>query len=257
MTSSSPSNAPHMPPGTRDAHKKNEQDVVYILEDESAILTLLSETLREYGFETQSYSSGKSFLQAFTRRKPDLCLLDLGLPDIDGMALIEKVRVSSAVPIIILSGRDHATDRILALESGADDYVTKPFEPREIVARARSVLRRSVPQPAQHQEANEVEFAGWRFQPQSQSLTDKNGHTSFLSVSEADLLLTLLRSANRVASREHLLENDRHAMSIDRSIDVRISRLRKKLEGKGGEPQLIRTIYGAGYMLTAKVNWIS
>lgn len=233
--------------------------LIYLVEDDGDIAELVREALTTYGFRADHFAAGEAALGAIRAQAPDLCILDLGLPDIDGMELIDRIREHSAVPIIILSGRGHSSDRILALESGADDYVVKPFEPREIVARVRSVLRRmqsAASSSGTGRRDATARFSGWRFDPASHQLTAPDGGTAFLSTAESVLLTALLNAPNRVLSRDYLLDNEgRDSAAMDRSIDVRISRLRKKLRDDQAEPLLIRTVYGSGYMLTAKVEW--
>ena len=186
---------------------------------------------------------------------PAAVILDLGLPDMDGMEAINRIRARGSVPILVLSARAHASDRIMGLEFGADDYVVKPFDPREIVARIRSLLRRANPPDQQAEtDVKAARFAGWRFEPGSHRLVAPDGEESFLSTGEATLLTALLKAPKRVLTRDHLLEHGGRDDTLDRAIDVRISRIRKKLT-RPDEPTLIRTVYGSGYMLTAQVDW--
>ncbi|MTI16904.1 response regulator transcription factor [Rhodobacteraceae bacterium RKSG542] len=232
-------------------------NLIAIVDDEEAIRDLLTETLNSFGFETRDLASGMELINLFEGQdqQPDLIITDLGLPDIDGMALIERVRQKSSLPILVLSARDHSSDRVIGLELGADDYVTKPFDPREIVARVRSLLRRSAPEPQATQSADKVaRFSGWSFEPASHLLRTKEGVETYLSAGEAAVLNALLKSPRRVLSRDQLLDASGADESMDRAIDVRISRVRKKLTTKE-TGALIRTVYGAGYMLSCDVEW--
>ncbi|GAA0777013.1 response regulator transcription factor [Roseibium denhamense] len=211
--------------------------------------------MSQFDIRSEVFSTAASFLSALELRQPDTCIIDLGLPDMEGMALINEVRRSSSVPIIVLSARGHSTDRVLGLELGADDYVVKPFDPREVVARIRSILRRSSDKTEQAAEpAERAHFVGWAYQPSSHCLISPEGEETFLSTGEASLLEALLRAPKRVLTRDYLLEHGGRDESLDRSIDVRISRIRKKLNRKN-EPAHIRTIYGSGYMLACDVHW--
>ncbi|MBO6892973.1 MAG: response regulator transcription factor [Roseibium sp.] len=227
---------------------------VYIVDDEPEIGQLLLEAMTQFGMEGQVFSTAYSMLAALRDQTPDACIVDLGLPDMEGMALINEIRRQSSVPIIVLSARGHSTDRVMGLELGADDYVVKPFDPREVVARIRSILRRSSDQSEPVKKAEVARFDGWIYQPSSHCLTSPEGEETFLSTGEATLLEALLRAPKRVLTRDYLLEHGGRDESLDRAIDVRISRIRKKLSRKG-EPDVIRTIYGSGYMFSAEVNW--
>jgi two-component system, OmpR family, response regulator len=228
--------------------------LVFIVDDEPEIGQLLLEAMTQFGIEGQVFSTAFSMLAALKDQTPDACIVDLGLPDMEGMALINEIRRQSSVPIIVLSARGHSTDRVLGLELGADDYVVKPFDPREVVARIRSILRRSSDQSDPVQQVELARFEGWVYQPSSHCLTSPGGEETFLSTGEATLLEALLRAPKRVLTRDYLLEHGGRDESLDRSIDVRISRIRKKLNRKN-EPAHIRTIYGSGYMLACEVKW--
>ncbi|MES0881425.1 response regulator transcription factor [Roseibium sp. SCP14] len=227
---------------------------VFIVDDEPEIGQLLQEAMDQFDIEGEVFSTAASVLAALSTRTPDACIIDLGLPDMEGMALINEIRRQSSVPIIVLSARGHSTDRVMGLELGADDYVVKPFDPREVVARIRSILRRSSDQGQPSTGTELARFEGWIYQPSSHCLTTPEGEETFLSTGEATLLEALLRAPKRVLTRDYLLEHGGRDESLDRSIDVRISRIRKKLNRKNG-PAHIRTIYGSGYMLTCDVRW--
>lgn len=228
--------------------------LVYVVDDEPDICALLSEAMRPFAIRAKPFSRARDLLDALSHGIPDACLIDLGLPDMEGMALINEIRKKSSVPIIVLSARNHSSDRVMGLELGADDYVVKPFDPREVVARIRSILRRAGDMPAEKTGTAYARFEGWCYRPSSHSLTSPDGEETFLSTGEASLLDALLRAPRRVLTRDYLLEHGGRDESLDRSIDVRISRIRKKLSAPG-KPSLIRTIYGSGYMLTTSVDW--
>jgi len=227
---------------------------VYIVDDEPDIGNLLLDAMAQFNIQGKVFSTAAQMLTALGFDTPDACIVDLGLPDMEGMALINEIRRQSSVPIIVLSARGHSSDRVMGLELGADDYVVKPFDPREVVARIRSILRRASDQAPQPASAEQARFEGWTYQPSSHCLISPEGEETFLSTGEATLLEALLRAPKRVLTRDYLLEHGGRDESLDRSIDVRISRIRKKLTRKN-EPAHIRTIYGSGYMLACDVRW--
>lgn len=227
---------------------------VFIVDDEPEIGNLLLDAMVQFDMQGKVFSTAAQMLAALGLEEPDACIVDLGLPDMEGMALINEIRRRSSVPIIVLSARGHSTDRVMGLELGADDYVVKPFDPREVVARIRSILRRSADPAPARQKVDLARFEGWCYQPSSHCLTSPEGEETFLSTGEASLLEALLRAPKRVLTRDYLLEHGGRDESLDRSIDVRISRIRKKLNRKNG-PAHIRTIYGSGYMVACDVKW--
>ena len=174
----------------------------------------------------------------------------------DGMQVVRQLQEGTPCAVLILTGRNDVTDRVLGLELGADDYIVKPFEPRELVARVRSILRRYQRSAAAEAitERNIASFAGWIFDGNRHTLTAPDGREIGLSAAEAGLLATLLRRPNKILSREQLL-GERDVDPFDRSIDVRISRLRRKLDDDPQNPRLIKTVYGAGYLFAAQVSW--
>lgn len=229
---------------------------ILVLEDEPEIARLICTSLSEYGFRCEHASTGRQLLERAQRSTPDLCIVDLGLPDMDGMQVVRELQDGSPCAVLILTGRNDLTDRVLGLELGADDYIVKPFEPRELVARVRSILRRyQRAAPAEvGGERNLARFADWTFDRGQHTLIAADGRHISLSAAEAGLLTTLLLKPNRILSREQLL-GERDVDPFDRSIDVRISRLRRKLQDDPQEPKLIKTVYGAGYLLSAQVSW--
>jgi len=239
----------------------NTKKLVYLVEDDGDIRTLVAATLQDYGYRTVAFGSGREVRTAIRRQAPDLCIVDLGLPDMDGLALVRELWEDHRFGVVILSGRGDLSDRVLGLELGADDYIAKPFEPRELVARVKSVIRRRdqlLSMAAAGTGAAAVaRFADWTFDLGDLSLTCTDGRCDTLSAAEASLLLALLKAPKRVLSREQLqsAEDTRDDLPFDRSIDVRISRIRKKIEDDPKHPQIIKTVYGAGYLFAADVSW--
>lgn len=228
--------------------------VIMVLEDDPEIARLICMSLGEYGFRCEHVSTGQQLLARARRSAPDLCIVDLGLPDMDGLEAMQRLRAQSSCGILILTGRAHVSDRVMGLELGADDYVLKPFEPRELVARVRSILRRRENHGASSA-CDIAEFAGWRFNPSNNTLLGPDGEQHLLSTAEAELLSVFVRHPNRILQREKLM-GSRDLNPTDRAIDVRISRLRRKLEPEAHSPALIKTVYGAGYLFMATVHWL-
>jgi two-component system OmpR family response regulator len=168
--------------------------VVFIVDDEPEIGNLLLDAMTQFDMDGKVFATAGEMLTALGLEDPDACIVDLGLPDMEGMALINEIRRRSSVPIIVLSARGHSTDRVMGLELGADDYVVKPFDPREVVARIRSILRRSTDPVRQQAREDFARFEGWSYQPSSHCLTSPEGEETFLSTGEATLLEALLRA---------------------------------------------------------------
>ncbi len=230
---------------------------ILVLEDEPDIARLICSSLGEYGFRCEHASTGKQLLERARQATPELCIVDLGLPDMDGMQVVRELQEGDPCAVLILTGRNDITDRVLGLELGADDYIVKPFEPRELVARVRSILRRyqrtSPTEPAAT-ERNLARFGTLSFDKGRHAVINSDGSEIHLSAAEAALLLALLARPNRILSREQLL-GERDVDPYDRSIDVRISRLRRKLGDDPQDPRLIKTVYGAGYLFSSQVTW--
>jgi len=233
---------------------------IYIVEDEKDVADLIFRTLSSYGFIAEVFRTGQAVLRAIELKKPDVCLVDLMLPDMDGLDLVRKFEEQANMGVVILTGLGETADRVLGLEVGADDYLVKPFEPRELVARIKSLVRRlqRIKELAAPHESSKAQFENWTYDIDTQNLISDDGEVEQMCSTEAQLLLTFLRAPNRILSREQLLDeyglND--AQPYDRSIDVRISRLRKKLEKDPKVPQLIKTVYGAGYLFSTKIHWV-
>ena len=230
--------------------------LIYVVEDEASIARLIASTLEKFGFRAESFRTAEAFFHGLRHQVPDLVILDLGLPDMDGMVVLQQMRGKHACGLLVVTGRGDTHDRVMGLELGADDYVVKPFEPRELIARVRSILRR-YPGPVQlpaDPSLRVAEFAGWRFEPGSNTLTSPGGQSETLSTAEAQLLSVLLAHPNHILTREQLLDG-RDVSALDRSIDLRISRLRRRFEENPQYAKLIKTVYGAGYLLAATVSW--
>lgn len=230
--------------------------LIYVIEDELSIARLVQSVLVEFGFEVECFHTGASALSRLPVRRPDLCIIDLGLPDMDGIDLVRQISQQSPCGLLILSGRGHSADRIMGLELGGDDYVTKPFEPRELVARVRSILRRrgQVPGGSQSESRRVARFLNWTLDCSANTLRSDEGAEHVLGVAEVQVLRTFLERPHQILTREQLVGR-RGLSPLDRSIDVRISRLRRKIEDDPLDPRIIKTVYGAGYVFSATVIW--
>lgn len=243
-----------MPPTTQLRDPAPSPPHVLIVDDDAEIGALLSRYLTAQGLRISIAETGAQLRAAMHEPAFDLVLLDLGLPDEDGLALIRDLRGHWQGPVIIVSGRGESVERVVGLELGADDYVTKPFDLRELLARIRSVLRRT--QPAHATESpvrNGFEFAGMRLDVPSRRLTNREGSDIPLTTGEFDLLLTLIQRPHQVLSRDQLMNALRghDTGPFDRAIDVQVSRLRRKLEVDPANPQLIKSVRGVGYLFAA------
>lgn len=230
--------------------------LIAILEDEPDIRRIMSDTLEAAGFRTMGFSRATEFEAALRHITPDACLVDLGLPDRDGLALVHRLAMESGAAIIIVSGRAQVQDRVTGLELGADDYIIKPFEPAELLARLRARLRRPAGKSTPDQRSR-ARFAGWTADFDRYALTSPEGAETPMSHAEAEVLRIFLDASRRLISRAQMQESLGAAggESFDRAMDVRISRLRAKLGEDPKNPQLIKTIYGAGYIFLAEVSW--
>jgi two-component system OmpR family response regulator len=230
---------------------------ILVVDDDQEIRTLLAEYLERNGFRVSALPDGRELARVLEERAVDLLVLDLMLPGADGLALCRDLRTRSRLPVLILSARGEDVDRIVGLEMGADDYLAKPFHPRELLARIRAILNRT-----EHFEplaaVVEYRFEGYRLDMIRRVLVRSDGARVSLSGSEFELLAIFLARPNRVLSRDLLVEltQGREAPAYDRSIDVRVSRLRQALADTR-EPRLLQTVYGEGYVLTASVEPVS
>ncbi|WP_370269956.1 response regulator [Nioella sp.] len=231
-----------------------DQPLVAILDDEPQIRVMLSEALTEAGFRTAAYSRATEFEAALRKTTPDVCLVDLGLPDRDGLAVVHRLALESGASIIIISGRAQVQDRVTGLELGADDYIIKPFDPAEVVARVRVRLRDAKTRTAQSETAR---FEGWTAYFDRYVLIEDSGEEVSFSHAEGEVLRLFLESPKRLISRQQMQEalGGAAGESFDRAMDVRISRLRTKLKEDPKNPRLIKTIYGAGYIFLGDVKW--
>jgi len=232
-------------------------DHVLVVDDDAEIRSLLGEYLEKNGCKATVVADGKGMRAALARAKVDLIVLDLMLPGEDGLALCRKLRAESDTPVIMLTARGEETDRIVGLEIGADDYLAKPFSPRELLARIKSVLRRyrSLPRNLRAEDARGFAFAGWRLDGVARHLLSAEGVVTPLSGAEYRLLRIFLEHAGHVLSRDQLmmLMHGREAEPFDRSIDNQVSRLRHRLGDDPAEPQIIKTVRGEGYVLAVPV----
>lgn len=229
---------------------------ISILEDSIEIQKLLVDALSGAGFEVRAYGFAQHFEGDFKAWKPDLCIIDLGLPDKDGLTMLSHLANNFDTTIMIVSGRCSLSDKVAGLELGADDYVTKPFEVSELVARVRALLRRKT-QVGGVSENHLFQFSGWTVDLAKFMLIDEQGREQRLSASEVALLEIFLRRPNRLITRDQIREElgDRgDEFSFDRAIDVRVSRLRTKLKDSSKNSKIIQTIYGAGYILISEVS---
>ncbi|QCO56125.1 response regulator transcription factor [Pseudorhodobacter turbinis] len=229
--------------------------LVAILDDEPEIRRMLQDALEEAGLRTLAYARATEFEAALNRVTPDVCLVDLGLPDRDGLALVHRLALESGAVIIIISGRAQVQDRVTGLELGADDYIIKPFDPAEVVARVRAHLRKG--RSGTERVAQEARFEGWTALFDRYLLVNKDGAEVAFSHAEGEVLRLFLESPKRLISRAQMQESLGGAAgdSFDRAMDVRISRLRTKLGEDPKNPLLIKTIYGAGYIFLGDVVW--
>ena len=233
---------------------------VAIVEDDPDVRAVLTRSLGSNGYQVTELDSGAGLQMLLSAEQIDLVILDLGLPDIDGLTVAQQIRRNSNVAIIIVSGRGDLTDRVVGLEMGADDYVTKPFEPREILARVRSVLRRSHHKdhelPPAAEKHRRYEFCRLVLDATAQLLQDADGETINLTSGEFKLLETMVTRANRVLSRDQLMDAcyGNNTPAFDRSIDVCVGRLRKKLHDDPRNPTIIRTVRNGGYIFAARVT---
>ncbi|MDQ0026452.1 two-component system OmpR family response regulator [Variovorax paradoxus] len=239
---------------------------IAVLDDEVDITQLLAGYLQSHGFRVTQLHNGASLMALMGTDPADLVLLDLGLPGEDGFSIARRMRENWRCGLVIVTGRGDAVDKVVGLEVGADDYVTKPFDLRELVARVKAVLRRLAPSdtadaplpasaPAAPTAPDKLRFAGWQLDVAARSLASPQGQNVALTGGEFDLLCAFARHPGRVLSRDFLLEQTRgrEAAPFDRTIDVQVGRLRKKIETDADDPQIIKSVRGAGYILVPPV----
>ena len=218
---------------------------VLVVDDEPKIVQLARDYLEHAGFDVLTAGDGQSALQAARTRRPDLIVLDLGLPGLDGLEVMRSIRAAGSTPIVVLTARDTELDKLLGLELGADDYVTKPFSPRELVARVRAVLRRSerAVEPRERIEVGELVLDVPRVR------TTVSGRSIDLTATEFQLLATMAREPGRVFTRSQLLDAVHGVAfeSYERAIDAHVKNIRRKLEPDPARPRFVETVYGVGY----------
>jgi two-component system OmpR family response regulator len=234
------------------------QDHLLLVDDDAELRDLLREYLGQAGFRVSAVADGREMQKAMDAAHFDLLILDIMLPGEDGLSLCRRLRAQSRVPILMLTARGDEIDRIVGLEMGADDYLAKPFNPRELLARIKSILRRagSLPENLAAEDVRRFRFAGWSLDTQTRQLLSPAGVLVDLSGVEYKILRVFVDHPNRVLSRDQLLEftQGREAAPFDRAIDVQIGRLRRKLEDDAREAHLIKTVRNEGYVLAAAVE---
>ena len=235
---------------------------ILIVDDDPDILELVGRFFEKNGFRVSVAVSGKGLQDVLGGHDPvDLIVLDLMLPDDDGLVLCRNLRANSNIPVVILSARGEEVDRIIGLEMGADDYLPKPFHPRELLARVRSVLRRSHAQPTSDKSTSKEDnityhFAGWTLDLPTRQLYSPQAEKIFLSGGEFSMLRIFLKYPNHILSRDQLLDysRGREIEPFDRTIDMQVSRLRKRLREDPKNPELIKTVRGVGYVFSVRVD---
>lgn len=236
----------------------NAPDHILVVDDDAEIRSLLHEYLQKQGYRVTALADGRGLRAAVETSHPDVIILDVMLPGEDGLTLCRELRARSTVPIIMLTARGDETDRIVGLELGADDYVAKPFSPRELLARIKSVLRRSrsLPDNLQTEESGIFRFAGWVLDCATRNLTSPAGVVVALSGTDFRLLKIFVDHPNRVLTRDQLIDLmlSRDAGPYDRAIDVQVSRLRQRLGEDAKDPAIIKTMRGQGYVFAAHVE---
>ena len=232
---------------------------IAVLDDEADITRLLATYLQSHGYRVSETHNGAALVRLMADDPPQLVLLDLGLPGEDGLAIARELRERFRVGLVIVTGRGDAVDKVVGLEVGADDYITKPFDLRELLARIKAVLRRTLAAsaaPGGGPASPHYRFAGWTLDTGARRLVDPEGREVALTAGEFDLLAVFAAHPGRVLSRDFLLEQTRgrEAAPFDRTIDVQVGRLRKKVEVDVDDPRIIKSVRGAGYILVAPVT---
>jgi two-component system OmpR family response regulator len=229
-----------------------------VVDDDREIRDLLSRFLAKHGYRVSTAKDGREARRVLVDARIDLIILDVMMPGEDGLSLCRDLRAKSATPIIMLTAMGEDTDRIVGLELGADDYLPKPFNPRELLARIKAVLRRGsgLPPPAAPERARILRFAGWTLDLARRRLESPGRTPVELSTGEFELLVALAERPQRVLNRDQLLDlaRGRAAVPFDRSIDVQVMRLRRKIESDPKSPQIITTVRGGGYLFAPTVE---
>jgi len=231
-----------------------------IVDDDKEICALLCSYLADFGIEARGVHDGAAMRRAMAEQAPDVIILDLMLPGEDGLTLCRQLRASSNIPVIMLTARGEPADRVVGLELGADDYVVKPFDPRELVARVHTVLRRARGEgggsTGNAGESERIGFEGWMLDVGTRQLTTPRQVVVPLSNAEFRLLWTFIERPRRVLNRDQLMDAARGGASTayDRSIDLLVSRLRQKLDDDPRDPKLLKTVRGEGYLFDARIS---
>ncbi|WP_161633251.1 MULTISPECIES: response regulator transcription factor [unclassified Labrenzia] len=236
----------------------NTDKTILIVDDDPDVTNLLEVYFSDDGYEVISAHSAAAMRSELAGNNIDLVILDISLPDGNGFDITRELRLQSQVPIIVVSRRSESVDQIVGLELGADDYVTKPLDPRNLLARVRAVLRRSsdsgpaVPSSQRGQNTATLRFGTWQFDPDTYRLVSEKGEETVLSASESAMLQHLVIHADQVLSRDDLMMviTGRNWEYMDRTVDILVARLRKKLEENPLQPKIIKTVRGAGYVLS-------
>lgn len=237
-----------------------ETSFIAVVEDDNEIRALVTALLAREGFETAGCRNAAEFDRLIERQRVDLAILDLMLPGEDGLSLCRRIRARGDLPVLMVTAKGDDVDRIVGLEIGADDYLPKPFNPRELIARVRAILRRTrdADRVAARNISERHSFAGWLLDVGARALAAPNGEAVDLTGGEFDLLLAFVTHPQRVLNRDQLLDwtRGRSAGPFDRAIDVQLGRLRRKLAAQPGGEALIKTVRGGGYLLTVAAERI-
>ena len=229
---------------------------ILVVDDDRQIRTGLGRFLTANGLRVSHATDAAGMFSALQAGRFDLIVLDVMMPGEDGLTACRRLRATSKVPIVLLTAMSDETDRIVGLELGADDYVCKPFSPRELLARIRAILRRAGPEPEERPAATSLVFDGWQLDNVRRTLRDPQGSLVELTAGEYDLLAAFVEHPQHVLTRDQLLDLTRGRVSgpFDRSIDVQVSRLRRKIEADPQQPELIKTVRAGGYIFCASVE---
>lgn len=231
---------------------------ILIVEDDREIRTMVSRFLQKHGFRVSAADSARAMDKILEAARIDLMVLDLMLPGEDGLSICRRIRAQSAMPVIILTASGEPTARVVGLEMGADDYVPKPFDPYELLARIKAVLRRATALPAAMASAAPtlLRFRGWQLDTVARELRNPEGSRVILTSAEFDLLVAFCRHTRHTLTRDQLLDltQGRAGAALDRSIDILVSRLRRKIEQDPRDPHLIKTVRSGGYVFTPELE---
>ena len=234
---------------------------ILVVDDDQVIRELLSEYLTKAGFSVIAAEDGVEMAKQLQSNQPDMIILDIMMPGDDGFVLCQRVRQTSNVPIIMLTANSDEVDRVLGLEIGADDYMAKPFSPRELLARIKALLRRSafISQEIKPVKSRFIKFADWKLDTLQHSLLNDLGQPLSLTGADYQLLMLFLENPNQAISRDQICQalHGRDAFANERGIDVHLSRLRQNLGDDAKQPQIIKTVRGAGYVFIAEVQHLT